>query len=102
MALPATLVFDYPTPAALAQFIRTELLGEAAVTANDPDAPIREHAGVDPDQSSAQAGLLDLVLQLAQDSGENNSALMLCLQPRRNRSTTWTAKPSCVWRSVTP
>jgi acyl carrier protein len=74
VALPATLVFDYPTPQALAQFIRTELLGEAATTVNDPEAHIRETLAAIPISRLRQAGLLDLVLQLAQDSGENNSA----------------------------
>ncbi|MGW3233900.1 type I polyketide synthase, partial [Kitasatospora sp. NPDC001095] len=33
LRLPATLVFDYPTPSALADFIRDELVGEAPVVA---------------------------------------------------------------------
>lgn len=73
LTLPATLVFDYPTPAALAQFIRTELLGEVAA-ADDPEAHIRETLASIPVSRLRRAGLLDLVLQLAQESGENNSA----------------------------
>ncbi|MDT7790444.1 MAG: hypothetical protein QOF58_8863, partial [Pseudonocardiales bacterium] len=73
VALPATLVFDYPTPAALAQFIRTELLGDV-VAADDPEAHIRETLASIPVSRLRQAGLLELVLQLAQESGENNSA----------------------------
>ena len=74
MALPATLVFDHPTPAALARFIRTELLGEIAEQrADDPEAHIRETLASIPISRLRKAGLLDLVLQLAQDSGENTS-----------------------------
>ncbi|MDH6222933.1 type I polyketide synthase, partial [Streptomyces pseudovenezuelae] len=52
MSLPSSLVFDYPTPYALAGYLRTELLGEEAATAAagvvqsgpavpaDPDEPI--------------------------------------------------------------
>ncbi|MFJ9842408.1 type I polyketide synthase [Kitasatospora sp. NPDC101155] len=47
MSLPSSLVFDYPTPAALVRHLRTELLGDEAATGDpspqrkaDPDEPI--------------------------------------------------------------
>ncbi|HEX7307418.1 type I polyketide synthase, partial [Lentzea sp.] len=40
--LPATLVFDYPTPLALARQLRTDLLGETAAAAPVVTAPVDE------------------------------------------------------------
>ena len=48
LRLPATVVFDYPTPAALAGFVLTELTGEQASGASAVPVPIRAAAGDDP------------------------------------------------------
>ncbi|TWF93872.1 type I polyketide synthase [Saccharopolyspora dendranthemae] len=69
LALPATLVFDHPTPAALAGHLHEQLLpggGEA----DDPDAHVREALAAIPISRLRKAGLLDLVLGLAQDDGD--------------------------------
>ncbi|MFE2379742.1 type I polyketide synthase, partial [Streptomyces sp. NPDC059398] len=53
LRLPATLVFDYPTPVALAAFLRGELTGQQA----DADAPVAAMAAPIADEPLAIVGM---------------------------------------------
>ncbi|WP_042397185.1 type I polyketide synthase [Streptacidiphilus carbonis] len=88
MALPATLVFDYPTSAVLAGFLRSELLGDrddaVVVTATATDEPIaivgigcRFPGGVRSPQDYWQllAAGADVVSELPTDRGWDMSAI---------------------------
>jgi acyl transferase domain-containing protein/acyl carrier protein len=73
LPLPAALVFDHPTPAALAQHIGSLLFGAAHGPAgndraDDPDAEIRDALAAIPISRLRRAGLLDMVLELAADN----------------------------------
>ncbi|HEV2636989.1 MAG TPA: SDR family NAD(P)-dependent oxidoreductase [Actinocrinis sp.] len=52
LKLPATLVFDYPTPTAAAQFLREELLGSLAAA-----PPAAQFAAIDPGEPIAIIGI---------------------------------------------
>ncbi|GGZ96802.1 type I polyketide synthase [Streptomyces bluensis] len=75
ITLPATLVFDHPTPSALAGFLRTQLLGEADTTAGTTVAVGRTRTAFDepvaivgmgcrfPGGADSAEGLWDLVAE---------------------------------------
>ncbi|WP_392567432.1 type I polyketide synthase, partial [Streptomyces sioyaensis] len=53
--LPVTLVFDHPTPAALAEYLRAELVGADAP--RDTDAPVTASGTAAPDEPIAIVGM---------------------------------------------
>ncbi|WP_443075048.1 type I polyketide synthase [Streptomyces sp. NBC_01435] len=77
LRLPATLIFDYPNSTQLAEQIRLEIVPEgAAVEQDDPEEKaFREAISAIPISRFRAAGLLDLVLQLADPERQQESAV---------------------------
>ena len=69
LALPSTLVFDYPTPVTLARHLRAELLPDLPVEGSPEgeETRIRRVLASIPIERYREAGLLDMILQLASD-----------------------------------
>ncbi|USX54002.1 type I polyketide synthase [Lentzea sp. HUAS12] len=67
LALPSTLVFDHPTPVALARHLRSALLPDlpAETGEDDEETRLRKVLASIPVERYREAGLLDLVLGLA-------------------------------------
>ncbi|APU21560.1 type I polyketide synthase [Actinoalloteichus sp. GBA129-24] len=73
LRLPATLVFDHPTPAALAEHLRDLLLPDGAGPSLDPEeVEIKNILSAIPAARLRQAGLLDVLRKLA--DGEDQAA----------------------------
>ncbi|MFE6668320.1 type I polyketide synthase [Streptomyces sp. NPDC057697] len=77
LRLPATLIFDYPNSALLAEQIRLEIMPEeAAFEQDDPEEKaFREAISAIPISRFRAAGLLDLVLQLADPERQQETAV---------------------------
>ncbi len=72
LALSPTLIFDYPNSAALAGYMHQELVGSSAQLAAQPapgEAEIQRVVASIPVKRLRQAGVLDLLLTLANDNG---------------------------------
>ena len=71
LTLSPTLIFDYPNPAALAEYFRTQLGGESeqAPETGSVDAELARVVASIPVKRLRQAGVLDLLLNLANDTG---------------------------------
>jgi A-type KR domain-containing polyene macrolide polyketide synthase len=65
LALPGALVFDYPTPDTLARHLLSELLPGGGESAGDEEAEVRRVLAAIPLSRLHKAGLLDMLLQLA-------------------------------------
>ncbi|ORB82751.1 polyketide synthase [Mycobacterium kansasii] len=78
LALSPTLIFDYPNSAALAGYMHRELVGsaphEAPVTAPG-EAELQRVVASIPIKRLRQAGVLDLLLALAQETEVNGQAI---------------------------
>ena len=77
LTLSPTLIFDYPTPAAIAGFFHSQLVEEGdgvAPVVDLDDQEIREAVASIPVKRLRQAGLLDLLLGMANEGGSSSGA----------------------------
>jgi polyketide synthase 12 len=86
LALSPTLIFDYPNSAALAGYMHRELVGtsEQQTPATAPaEAEIQRVVGSIPVKRLRQAGVLELLLALANEADGNGQAAALGVTPEK-------------------
>jgi acyl carrier protein len=74
LRLPASLLFDHPTPVALASLLNQKLFGAANPQASSVDALIGAAIRAIPIARLREAGLLDVLLQLTDSDGSTASS----------------------------
>jgi polyketide synthase 12 len=67
VALPAAVVFDHPTPTALARHIRTLITGPETGDRDDIESGLREALASIPIDRLREAGILEILLKMAGD-----------------------------------
>ncbi|GAB1639957.1 type I polyketide synthase [Krasilnikovia sp. MM14-A1259] len=70
LRLPATLVFDYPNPTELAEFLQDKLLPELGEAADPAETELRTALATLPMSRLREAGLMEALMQLAGIRGE--------------------------------
>ncbi|MFE2146390.1 acyl carrier protein, partial [Streptomyces sp. NPDC059456] len=81
MRLPATMMFDYPSPVVMAEFLLEEILPaiedvaepEPAAATDRDDESVREALSSIPVAALREAGLLDALLRLAGPAGQQGA-----------------------------
>jgi polyketide synthase 12 len=88
LTLSPTLIFDYPNPSAIAEYFRTQLVGESeqAPATNSVDEELQRVVASIPVKRLRQAGVLDMLLNLAaQGSGLDTGDAGASSEPARTQ-----------------
>ena len=69
LTLPATLIFDHPTPAAMARHLREQFSGNGDIirTQNLPESEIQRLISIIPEKRLTEAGILAMLRDIAND-----------------------------------